>query len=101
MSMLLSSDDQLVINGELQKRGKNKLVAYLLLIFLGLLGIHRFYMGKIGSGVAMLLLCWTFITIPWAIIDLFLLSGMVDRHNKKIEDEATQQILMKRAYAND
>ena len=35
---------------------KNKVTAALLAFFLGGLGIHRFYVGKTGSGVAMLLL---------------------------------------------
>ncbi|MBE5921945.1 MAG: TM2 domain-containing protein [Lachnospiraceae bacterium] len=30
---------------------KNKLVALLLAIFLGGFGIHRFYVGKIGTGI--------------------------------------------------
>ena len=38
------------------KKEKSMAVAYLLLIFLGSLGIHRFYLGKTGSGIAMLLL---------------------------------------------
>ena len=34
---------------------KSRLAAFLLCFFLGLLGIHRFYVGKIGTGVLYLL----------------------------------------------
>lgn len=34
---------------------KGRLVALLLCIFLGYLGIHRFYVGKIGTGLLWLL----------------------------------------------
>ena len=34
---------------------KNRLVALLLCFFLGFLGIHRFYVGKAGTGVIWLL----------------------------------------------
>lgn len=40
---------------------KNKMVAALLAIFLGGLGIHKFYLGKIPLGILYLLLCWTWI----------------------------------------
>ena len=34
---------------------KSRLVALLLCFFLGPLGVHRFYVGKIGTGILMLL----------------------------------------------
>lgn len=40
---------------------KSKIVAGLLAIFLGGLGIHKFYLGKIGQGIVYLLFCWTLI----------------------------------------
>lgn len=41
--------------------GKNKTAAGLFGIFLGGLGVHKFYMGKVGMGILYLLFCWTFI----------------------------------------
>lgn len=38
---------------------KNKEAAGILAIFLGGLGIHKFYLGKVGMGILYLLFCWT------------------------------------------
>jgi len=43
-------------------QGKNILVAYLLWWFLGWAGVHRFYLGRVKSGLAQLLL----VVIGWA-----------------------------------
>ena len=40
---------------------KSKLAAGLLGIFLGGLGIHKFYLGKVGLGIVYILFSWTFI----------------------------------------
>jgi TM2 domain-containing membrane protein YozV len=40
---------------------KNKTVAGLLALFLGGIGIHRFYLGKNLSGIFYFLFCWTLI----------------------------------------
>ena len=40
---------------------KNKIVAGLLAILTGGLGIHKFYLGQSGKGILYLLFCWTYI----------------------------------------
>ncbi|MDQ8029477.1 MAG: TM2 domain-containing protein [Brevundimonas sp.] len=52
---------------------KNKIVAALLALFVGWLGIHKFYLGKTTAGVIMLLcgtIGWVLIAIPPMIIGL-------------------------------
>lgn len=41
--------------------GRSKLAAVLFALLLGGLGIHKFYLGRIGQGVLYLIFCWTFI----------------------------------------
>lgn len=52
---------------------RNKYVAALLAFFLGTLGIHRFYLGRNGTGVLMIVLSITvvglIVTGLWALID--------------------------------
>ncbi len=43
------------------KKAVNKVVYCLLAFFLGGIGIHKFYAGKIAAGILCLLFCWTFI----------------------------------------
>jgi hypothetical protein len=47
---------------------KNKLTAGLLALFLGGLGVHKFYLGR-AVGVVYLLFCWTFIPSIIALIE--------------------------------
>lgn len=58
---------------------KSKGIAYLLWFFLGWAGIHRFYVGKIVSGI-IYLFTFGLLGFGW-FIDLFLLSGYVDTYN--------------------
>jgi TM2 domain-containing membrane protein YozV len=54
------------------------LPAFLLCFFLGMFGIHRFYAGKSGSGLAMLLLTLSMVgaivTGIWVLVDLIVLA---------------------------
>jgi TM2 domain-containing membrane protein YozV len=58
---------------------KTKTTAYLLWFFLGLFGVHKFYLEKTGMGI--LYLCTGgLLGIGW-LIDLFTLGGQVDEYN--------------------
>ena len=44
---------------------KNKSVAAILALLLGLFGIHKFYLKETGKGILYLLFCWTAIPCFW------------------------------------
>ncbi|MEY9974461.1 TM2 domain-containing membrane protein YozV [Lysinibacillus sp. RC46] len=68
-----------------QTSEKNYIVMILLCFFLGGLGIHRFYVGKIGTGILMI------ITLGglgiWALIDLIMIivGKFKDKEGKEIK----------------
>ena len=49
--------------------GKSKLAAALFALFLGGIGIHKFYLGQVGWEIAYLIFCWTFIPAIAAFIE--------------------------------
>lgn len=66
---------------------KSWLVTLLLCLFLGVVGGHRFYAGKIGTAIIMILLCLTGISEIWALIDLIMiiLSKFKDKQGLVIQ----------------
>lgn len=74
-------------------------LAYVLWFFIGIFGAHRFYAGHTGSGVAMLIISLLsfpllllggvgafgfFVTGIWALVDLFLIPGMIRGQNNML-----------------
>ena len=49
--------------------GRDKVVAGLLALLLGGLGVHKFYLGRTGWGIVYLLFCWTFIPALIALVE--------------------------------
>jgi len=54
-----------------QKSPKSKTTAILLCFFLGVIGVHRFYVGKVGSGIAQILTFGGFGI--WSLVDLIVI----------------------------
>lgn len=74
------------VNAEFTVSPKSRLVSLLLCFFLGGLGIHRFYVGKIGTGIIWLLtlgLCGF-----GALIDLIMIAcgGFKDNYGRQIKN---------------
>jgi TM2 domain-containing membrane protein YozV len=62
---------------------KSKTTTVILAFFLGGLGIHRFYLGQTGLGIAYLLFSWTLIPGLIAFIDFIGFLCMSDEFNRK------------------
>lgn len=98
----LTNEERLLVNSEVEKRRKSAATAYILWVFLGLVGGHRFYFGKTGSGIAMALI--TILTLGigmivtgiWALVDVFLISGWLREDVEQIECEVAQSLLAQR-----
>jgi TM2 domain-containing membrane protein YozV len=63
---------------------KKALPVFMLCLCLGPLGVHRFYVGKVGSGTVHLLTCG--VAGIWTLIDLALIAtnNFTDRDGNKI-----------------
>ncbi len=66
---------------EYQQASKDELIGVLLALFLGGLGIHKFYMGQTGAGVLYLIFSWTGIPSIVGFIECFLMPGRVRAYN--------------------
>jgi len=69
---------------------KSKKTAILLAIFLGYLGIHRFYLGQIGLGILYFCTAGMFLVLP--IIDIFVwITGSQESFDNKYNKQRLQR----------
>lgn len=57
---------------------KNRMMAVLFALLLGGIGVHKFYLGRVGWGIVYLLFCWTFIPAIVALIEGIIYATMSD-----------------------
>jgi TM2 domain-containing membrane protein YozV len=103
--MHLDTQQQILIEQRIQNDAKSPVVAYLLLIFLGMFGAHRFYLGKTGTAVTMLIL--TILGIAslvvvvgvfllaavgiWTLVDIFLVPGLIREDREQMRQRLTME----------
>jgi TM2 domain-containing membrane protein YozV len=66
------------------KNDRSRVTAALFAIFLGGLGIHKFYLGQIKGGLLYLVFCWTFVPSLIGFVEgiMFLLMSDSDFNNE-------------------
>ena len=93
--MVLSSQQQMLIDRQASSKATSIPLAYLIWVLTGAIGGHRFYLGKISSGLVMLLLFTVgLITLSagvgavilavvwfWTLVDAVLIPDMVQQQN--------------------
>jgi len=80
----LSNEDLIILESEMNKVRKNKTPAWLLWIFTGGIGGHRYYLGDIGYAVGMTFLNWATLGI-WGLVDAFFINERIRRKNEEEE----------------
>lgn len=83
----MSKEDKMLIEMRFANQKKSVAVAYLFLFFT-VVG-HNFYLGRIGRGVAQLLLCFILIGFIWSFIDIFTTAGTVKKMNQDLYNTLT------------
>jgi len=86
----LTEREILILRQQVDSRKKSVAATWLLWLFLGEFGAHRFYLGRVGTAIAMLLtLGGLFI---WALVDAFLIPGMLRANKRTVEAEILEEI---------
>lgn len=116
----LSEKDLIIYNSELQKKSKSIGLAYFLLIFFGIFGIHKFYIGKKWHGISYFLVSFSYLVVfeiifnsnlSWhptlyfycfisvigifLFYDLFTLSKQISKYEKKFRIDLLYQLGVK------
>lgn len=106
----LRTDELHILQSEMDNKKKSPVVAWLLWVFLGSIGAHNFYLGRVGSGIGYILLLvlgwltiWLligsifFIALGiWWIVDAITMTSKLEKYNGNIEQSVIQDILQNR-----
>ena len=92
---------EMLVEQKVANARKSTGAAYVIWFFLGMLGGHRFYLGRNGSACVMLvfwLIGWVTFFIPWIVtgiwclVDAFLIPGMIQEHQDKVRQQARLEV---------
>lgn len=89
--MALSTQEQILIEQRVTNETKSVVLAYIFWFFLGIVSGHRFYLGRPATAILQVLSYLIVVGIVWYIIDLFLIPGMIRKHQEHVRERFTRQ----------
>lgn len=98
---MLDTQQRILIEQRVTNAAKSTGAAYLLWFFLGTFGVHRFYLGRSGTGFAMLALMLlgfltfgitSLVALVWWVVDLFLIPGMIATDKDKLRSRLSSEM---------
>jgi TM2 domain-containing membrane protein YozV len=100
MQSTLSTQEQILIEQRLSNERKSTGLAYLLWIFTGGVGGHRFYLGKPGTALLQFALTIIGFAAPpmfmalglWLLVDLFLIPALIREDNDRKRTSLAGQV---------
>jgi TM2 domain-containing membrane protein YozV len=88
----MSDNQRLLFQNEVAQTRKSPTTAFVLALFLGGLGAHRFYMRDYWLGLLYVVFCWTFVPVVIALIELFFIGERVAKYNLDKATEIAQKL---------
>lgn len=90
----LSNGERIQFDTQIASRRKNPTTALLLSLFLGNLGVDRFYIGQTGLGFAKLFTLGGLFV--WGLIDLFIIMKAARRMNSRLANQIRDSLILAR-----
>lgn len=90
----LTAEQRMLFQSQFNANKKSGTTGVLAALFLGGLGVHHFYLGRIGVGIVYLIFCWTFIPAIVALFEAFAMPGRVDQFNDHLALDIAAKVKM-------
>ncbi len=84
--IMITTDQQLLIEARINNERKSAGVAYALWFFLGLLSAHRFYLGRPGTAILQIASYFILVGFIWLLVDAFLIPDMIRKHMAEMRE---------------
>ena len=81
--MELTTQDHMLVEQRVSNSRKSTGLAYVLWFFFFWISAHRFYLGRPGTALLQIASYFVLIGFLWALLDAFLMPGMVEGQTRK------------------